>query len=219
MTTTKILVVEDEALFSDLLRRTLESDPGLEIVGDAQDGETAIALAQQLKPDAVIMDIELSGELDGIETALKIKGERPETGVVILSAHKDRRYVTSLPIDESAGWAYLLKQSVPDVETIVRAIQGSVTGMIVLDPEVVMSLRPKKDSALGRLTPRLRQVIELIAQGYNNVAIARELTLSERSVETYINLIYQEFQLSGEPDRHARVSATLLYLEDSQDIA
>ncbi len=219
MTTTKILVVEDEALFSDLLRRTLESDPGLEIVGDAQDGETAIALAQQLKPDAVIMDIELSGELDGIETALKIKGERPETGVVILSAHKDRRYVTSLPIDESAGWAYLLKQSVPDVETIVRAIQGSVTGMVVLDPEVVMSLRPKKDSALGRLTPRLRQVIELIAQGYNNVAIARELTLSERSVETYINLIYQEFQLSGEPDRHARVSATLLYLEDSQDIA
>ena len=201
------------------MRRTLESDPGLEIVGDAQDGETAIALAQQLKPDAVIMDIELSGELDGIETALKIKGERPETGVVILSAHKDRRYVTSLPIDESAGWAYLLKQSVPDVETIVRAIQGSVTGMIVLDPEVVMSLRPKKDSALGRLTPRLRQVIELIAQGYNNVAIARELTLSERSVETYINLIYQEFQLSGEPDRHARVSATLLYLEDSQDIA
>ena len=156
MTTTKILVVEDEALFSDLLRRTLESDPGLEIVGDAQDGETAIALAQQLKPDAVIMDIELSGELDGIETALKIKGERPETGVVILSAHKDRRYVTSLPIDESAGWAYLLKQSVPDVETIVRAIQGSVTGMVVLDPEVVMSLRPKKDSALGRLTPRLR---------------------------------------------------------------
>ena len=126
---------------------------------------------------------------------------------------------TSLPIDESAGWAYLLKQSVPDVETIVRAIQGSVTGMVVLDPEVVMSLRPKKDSALGRLTPRLRQVIELIAQGYNNVAIARELTLSERSVETYINLIYQEFQLSGEPDRHARVSATLLYLEDSQDIA
>ena len=219
MTTTKILVVEDEALFSDLLRRTLESDPDLEIVGDAQDGETAIALAQQLKPDAVIMDIELSGELDGIETALKIKGERPETGVVILSAHKDRRYVTSLPIDESAGWAYLLKQSVPDVETIVRAIQGSITGMVVLDPEVVMSLRPKKDSALGRLTPRLRQVIELIAQGYNNVAIARELTLSERSVETYINLIYQEFQLSGEPDRHARVSATLLYLEDSQDIA
>ena len=62
-------------------------------------------------------------------------------------------------------------------------------------------------------------MIELIAQGYNNVAIARELTLSERSVETYINLIYQEFQLSGEPDRHARVSATLLYFEDSQDIA
>ena len=64
--------------------------------------------------------------------------------------------MTSLPIDESAGWAYLLKQSVPDIEMIVRAIQGSVTGMVVLDPEVVMSLRPKKDSALGRLTPRLR---------------------------------------------------------------
>ena len=218
MTKTKVLVVDDEALFSDLLRRTLESGPGLQVVGTAQDGETAIALARELEPDAVIMDIELSGDLDGIETALKIKNERPETGVVILSAHKDRRYVTSLPIDESAGWAYLLKQTVPDVETIVRAIEGSIAGMVVLDPEVVMSLRPKEGSALGRLTPRLRQVIELIAQGYNNVAIARHLTLSERSVETYINLIYQEFHLSGEPDRHARVSATLLYLEDSQDL-
>ena len=217
MDTTRLLIVEDEALFSELLRRTLSAEPGLEVVGTAEDGETAIALSREADPDAVIMDISLAGEMDGVEAALRIKQDKPETGIVVLSAHKDRRYVTSLPLDEIPGWAYLLKQSVPNLDTLVRAIQGSIIGMVVLDPEVVMSLQPRKGSAVDRLTPRLQQVLELIAQGYNNAAVARTLTLSERSVETYINGIYQELSLSNEPDIHARVSATPIFLQDSQD--
>jgi len=216
METTRIIIIEDEGLIRELLCRTLSSEPGLEVVGEAEDGETAVRLANELSPDVALMDIELSGEIDGIEAALQIKKASPHIGIVILSVHKDRRYVTSIPMEDSAGWAYLLKQTVPDLATIVRAIEGSKAGMLVLDPAIVRSLRPKEDSVLARLTIRQREVLECIAQGYNNTAIAERLRLSRRSVETYINAIYQELQLSNEPDIHARVRATLLYLEHSQ---
>lgn len=214
---TRILIVEDEALFREMLSRTLTTEPGLEVVGVATDGETAVRLAGELEPDAVIMDIELPGEMDGIDAALKIKERRNQTGIVILSIHKDRRYVTSLPLSESPGWAYLLKQTVPDLASVMRAIQGSVDGMVVLDPEVVEGLQPRRGSAAAGLTPRHRQVLELIAQGYNNTTIAQRLSLTEKSVETYINSIYQVLQIPGEEGVHARVKATLVYLQDSQN--
>lgn len=216
MEKTSVVVVDDEALFRELLARTLSAEPGIDVVGEAEDGETAIILAREKNPDVVLMDIELPGELDGIEAALQIKNQRPETGVVILSAHSERRYVTSLPLDEIQGWAYLLKQTVPDLATVIRAIQGSKVGMVVLDPAVVAGLRPRQGSAVARLNPRHQEVLELLAQGYSNAAIAQQLRLSRKSVETYINAIYQELHLSHEPDVHARVKATLIYLESSK---
>lgn len=216
MEATKVVIVEDEALFRDLLRRTLSVEPRLEVVGLAEDGEAAIRLAREASPDVVVMDIELPGELDGIEAALRIKKERAQTGIVILSVHSERRYITSLPLEESQGWAYLLKQIVPDLATVVRAIEASKMGMLMLDPAIVRSLRPRQSSTVARLTPRQQEVLGLIAQGYNNAAIAKRLSLSPRSVETYINNIYQELHLSDEPDIHARVKATLFYLQDSQ---
>jgi DNA-binding NarL/FixJ family response regulator len=212
----RLLVVDDEPLFRELMCRTLSAEPGLEVVAVAGDGETAVRLAKQEKPDVVIMDVELPGKIDGIEAALQIKKERPQTGVVILSAHSERRYVTSLPLDDIRGWAYLLKQTAPDLATVVRAIEGSKAGMVVLDPSLVAGLRPKQGSAVGRLNPRHQEVLELLAQGYSNAAIAQSLKLSRKSVETYINAIYQELHLSHEQDIHARVKATLLYLESSR---
>jgi DNA-binding NarL/FixJ family response regulator len=212
---TRLIIVDDELLFRELLRSTLAAEPGIEVVGVAGDGETAVQMARREKPDVVIMDIEMPGEIDGIEASLQIKKDRPKTGVVILSAHAERRYVTSLPLEDMQGWGYLLKQTAPDLATVVRAIQGSKAGMVVLDPSVVSGLRPKQGSAVARLNPRHQEVLELMAQGYSNAAIARLLKLSRKSVETYINVIYQELQLSHEEDIHARVKATLLYLESS----
>ncbi len=216
MEKTKIAIVDDEALFRELLSRTLSAEPGLEVVGTAADGEAAIRLAEEVSPDVIMMDIELPGELDGIEAALRIKEKTPHVGIVILSAHSDRRYVTSLPLEDSQGWAYLLKQSAPDLAAVVRAIEGSKAGMVVLDPAVVANLQPRRGSAVAKLTPRQQEVLELLAQGYSNAAIAQRLTLSEKSVETYINIIYQGLFLSNEPEIHARVKATLLYLENSR---
>lgn len=210
-----IIIVEDEALFSELLQTTLSKEEGVEVIGVAKDGETAVKLADEVKPDAILMDIELQGSIDGIEAALQIKQHHPKTGIVILTSHRDRRYLTSLPLETSTGWAYLLKQSVQDIDSVVRAIQGSIMGMVVLDPAVMGGLRPRQGSALVKLTPRQQQVLELVAQGYNNAAIAKRLTLTEKSVETYIHAIYQELQLANEQDSHARVKATLYYPENS----
>jgi DNA-binding NarL/FixJ family response regulator len=212
----RVLIVEDEGLWSDLLVRTLSAEPGVEVVGTATSGEDGIELTQQLQPNAVLMDIELAGPMDGIEAAIKIKSERPQTGIVILSAHSDRRYVTSLPLEEKPGWSYLLKQTAPDLPTVVRAIQASIDGMVMLDPGVVSRLRPRRESTLSRLTPRQLEVLQLIAQAYNNAAIAEKLVIAEKSVETYINTIYQELGVSHEAGTHARVKAAILFLNESQ---
>ena len=118
----RVLIVDDEALFAELMGRSLSAEGGIEVVGVASDGEAAVEMANDLKPDAILMDIELPGSIDGIEAAVQIKRTQPETGVMILSSHSDRRYVTSLPIQEIPGWAYLLKQTVPDLRTLIRAI-------------------------------------------------------------------------------------------------
>ena len=150
----RVLLVEDQALFRELLRCTLIAQSGLEVVGEVGDGKSAVSLAREAEPDVVIMDVELSGKMDGIEAGIQIKKERPETGIVILSVHSDRRYVTSLPLDHLRGWAYLLKQTVPDVATVLRAIEGSRAGMLVIDPTLINSLRPRQDSVLAKLTHR-----------------------------------------------------------------
>ncbi len=216
MQTTKIIIIEDEPLFRDLLSRTLSMEPEIEIIGVAENSETAIRIIRETNPDVVLTDIEIPGELDGIEVALRVKSERPEVGIVILSVHNERQYVTSLPFEKMKGWAYLLKQTASDVGTIIRAIEASKMGMLMLDPAIVKNFQPRKDSIVAELTPRQSEVLKLIAQGFNNATIADRLQLSLRSVETYINNIYQKLQLSEEPDIHARVKATLLYLEESQ---
>ena len=104
----------------------------------------------------------------------------------------------------------------PDLTTVVRAIEGSKNGMLVLDPAMVKYLRPREGSALSNLTSKQQEVLELIAQAYNNTTIADKLNLSEKSVETYINVIYRELGLTNEPDIHARVRATLFYLNNTQ---
>ena len=157
METTRIVVVDDEDLFRELLRHTLSAQQDLEVVEVAMDGESAVKVAREHKPDVVLMDIELPGEMDGIEAALKIKNERPQTGIVILSSHSERRYITSLPIDEIGGWAYLLKQTVPDLATLTRAIHGSKAGMVVLSLLRFQAMRQALLS--GQCLPRMRRAI------------------------------------------------------------
>jgi DNA-binding NarL/FixJ family response regulator len=212
----RVVIVEDEVLFREMLVEALSRRAGLEVVGTTDKGENAIPLTRSAKPDAVLMDVELAGEMDGIDASLAIKRESPDVGIVILSAYDDPRYLTSLPLGQSQGWAYLLKQTVRDVSAVVQAIQGSVGGMVIVDPAVMAKVHPRKGSEVAGLTPRQQEVLRLLAQGLNNAAIAKQLVLEERSVESYINVIYQRLGLSGEPEINMRVKAALAFLRSSQ---
>ena len=215
MSATKVLLVEDQPFFVELLENTFQAEPEFELLGSAADGEAAVELARKTSPDVIIMDIELAGEMNGVEAGLKIKEHKLDTAIVLLSVHMERGYLTSLSALYSSGWAYLLKQTLPDVDTLLRTIRQSVKGMVVLDPMLVRMLDPAPDPPLSRLTDRQLQLLRLIAQGYDNPAIALELSLSQNTVETYANTIYKELGISREPGVHSRVSATLIYLRES----
>src|SRR5579884_963626 len=215
---TRVVVVEDEGLYRDLIRIALAQHPRIEVVGAYGDAETALAEVPGLEPDVAILDIELSGPMNGVQLGLRLRRDLPAVGVVLLSNHRDPEFVSSLSPETIAGWSYLLKKSVGDVESLWLAIEGAAAGMVVLDPELVTEMRPRHNSSVSRLAPRQREILGLIAQGLSNATIAQRLTLSEKSVENQINLVYQNLgiQRSGGAGNHPRVTAVLRYLQESR---
>ena len=213
--TTRVMVVEDEMLFRDMLKMSLASQTHLEVVGAAGDGESAVRIARESRPDVILMDIELAGGANGIETGLRIKEESPQIGIVLLSLHNEKEYLSAIPLERASGWSYLMKRSVADFATLTRVVEGAAAGLTVLDPAIVQSLRPKKGTPIDLLTTRHRQVLQLMAQGYSNAAVAQMLFISEKSVENYINAIYQNLQLGRDEPIHPRVKAVLMFLTHS----
>ena len=210
-----ILIVEDEGLFRDMLKISLGTLPNLEVVGAVSDGNAAVEAADRLLPDVVLMDIELGCDPNGIAAVRAIKEQHPDIGIIILSAHKEREYLNLMAAQELSGWSYLLKQSVTNAEALLRAIAGAASGLVVMDPSVVDKMRPRQGSLTAGLTPRQQEVLAMMAQGYNNSAIAEHLVLGTKSVENYINAIYQELSLNHNGPLHPRVQAVLSYIRDS----
>lgn len=209
--TTRVMIVEDQGLFRDMLRACLGNQPGLAVVGAASDGCSAIQLASTVRPDVVLMDIELGPGPTGIQAGLEIQKLNPQVGMVLLTAHRSMHYLSDMLPAEAYGWSYLMKQSVRDIATLTRAVEGAAAGFTVLDPALVRDANLRQGSRLGGLTPRQQQVIALLAQGYSNASIAQQLSLGTKSVENYINALYQEFQISRDEPVHPRVTAALIY--------
>lgn len=132
----KVLIVENEGLFRDMLKISLGAIPNLEIVGAVCDGNAAIQATGQMRPEVVLMDIESGSDPNGIEVGKAIKSNHPDMGVILLSAHKEREYVSLIASDEMSGWSYVLKQSVTDADALVRAIEGAACGLVVMDQGV-----------------------------------------------------------------------------------
>jgi DNA-binding NarL/FixJ family response regulator len=218
--TLTVAVVEDEPLMLDLLRVALQQHPGLEVVGVFSQGEKALENIPKLRPQVALLDIDLGKGLSGMQIGLLLREQLPTIGVVLLSNHWMPNFIATLPPNVMAGWCYLLKKSVADVDTLARAIQGAAAGLVVLDLHVVARRRPRPGGGLARLTPRQREVLALIAQGFTNAAIAQRLHLAPSTVENQLNQIYQELGFGEEhPDFNPRVRAALLYLLDSQTVA
>ena len=213
----KVLVVEDEVLYRQMLVTQLSAFDDVEVVGEAPSGQEAIELAEELSPEVVLMDIQLQDEINGIEAGQNIMTAAPTTGIVLLSMHADKQVLEATLGEGSSGWSYLLKTNVRDADTLARAIRGSAWGMVVVDPELTEGLQAREDTPLGRLTNEQLKLLELVAQGYTDAAIASKLRYGAVSaVGQHLTAIYEALDITSDGDVNPRVKAVVTYLEQTR---
>lgn len=212
-----VIIVEDEALYRDMLRLSLNRDSGIRVIATYAEPHAVLADDVARSAHAAILDIELSSDMNGFELGLRLRRECPQLGIVLLSNFREPAFIAALMRRKMNGWAYLLKKSVADVATLSRAIKGAAEGLIVLDPDFTQSRGQRRPSIMEELTPRQRDILALVAQGYSNQAIADQLRLSVKSVENHMNEILSRLNVnSRDPHVHPRVAAVLRYLYETQ---
>lgn len=208
----RLAIVEDDALIRDLLRVALASLPGVSVIGDYGDADQALAEIPALQPDVLLLDIDLGRGRNGIQLGKELRRVLPRVGVMLFSNHRDPDFLGAIPSEELGGWSYLLKSSVRDVATLERAIRGSAMGYVTLDPRLTVGIRPQEVQEAG-LSERQFSLLQLLAQGFSNKAIALDLCLSEKTVENQLGMLYRQLGIdTSDASTHARVQATLQFL-------
>ena len=216
----RVVFAEDNYLVREGTAALLAQSDEVEVVATVGDLEGLLAAVAEHVPEAVLTDIRMppTSTTEGIDAAKRIRAEHPDVGVVVLSQYAEEEYAYELLREGAAGLGYLLKERVADVEELVRALSEVAKGGSVLDPRVVEALVARKDklehSPLAQLTDREREVLQHMAEGKNNAAIAKALFLTERAVEKHINSLFHKLGLSEEPDVHRRVMAVLTFLRE-----
>ena len=211
----RVVVADDSVLLREGVVRLLEEN-GFDVVGQAGDAEDLIRKVRAHKPDVAVVDIRMppTNTDDGLRAALEIRAELPDTGVLVLSQYVEEGYALDLVGESAGGVGYLLKDRVADVERFVDSVKRVADGGSALDPEVVAQLvgRARRDDPLAELTPREREVMELMAEGRSNNAIAAQMTVTERAVEKHVTSIFGKLGLPPAPEDHRRVLAVLAFL-------
>jgi DNA-binding NarL/FixJ family response regulator len=212
----RVVIAEDSVLLREGLARLL-GENGIEVVAQAGDGEDLLRKTRAHKPDVAIVDVRMPpGHSDeGIRAAREIRSELPDTGVLVLSQDVEEAYARELLAADASGVGYLLKDRVADVEGFVEAVRRVADGGSALDPQVVSAMlgRTGGDDPLAALTAREREVLELMAEGRSNAAVAERMVVTERAVEKHVTSIFAKLDLPPTPDDHRRVLAVLRYLD------
>jgi len=200
----RVLLADDHQLMRSGLRLMLERESDMSVVGEASDGREAVALAKSLKPDVVVMDIAMPN-LSGIEAAHQMTQENPELGIVMVSMHSDETYVLRALKAGSRG--YLLKDSAEaDLIKAIHVVAGGKSffspaiSKVLLDDYVRNLKRSGTEDAYELLTPREREVLQLIAEGKSNKDIANLLNLSVYTVESHRSNLMEKLNLRGLPE-------------------
>jgi DNA-binding NarL/FixJ family response regulator len=217
----RVVIAEDHFLVREGTRRALEDSGEVEVVAAVSTpGELEQAVAK-LQPDVVVTDIRMppSHHTEGIDAAHRIRREHPGIGIVVLSQYAEASYAFELLRDGTSGLAYLLKERVGEPAQLVGAVREVAGGGSVVDPDVVAVIVGNKaaqeQSPLTQLTDREREVLEQMAQGRTNAAVAERLFLSESSIEKYATSIFAKLGLRDEAHVHRRVAAVLTFLRDA----
>ena len=212
----RVVIAEDLALLREGIVALLR-EAGIDVVAQAEDGEGLLRIIGGHKPDVAIVDVRLPPGFtdEGLRAALEARKRQPQLGVLILSAYVEPVYTSELLASSGEGGiGYLLKERVGDVRGFLDALERVAEGGTALDRAVVSELMHARDGggALAQLTPREREVLELMAEGRTNAAIARAMVVRPGAVEKHISSIFSKLDLPAGDDHHRRVLAVLAYL-------
>lgn len=211
----RIVIAEDAVILRDGLVQLL-TDRGLTVAAAVGDVETLHAAVTEHDPDVVVLDIRMPPTFtdEGLRAAVALREQRPGLGVLLFSQYVEVRYATDLLTGNAAGVGYLLKERVIAVDDFIDALRRVAAGGTALDPEVVSRLLAGKRSRFGleSLTPREKDVLDLMAQGHTNLGIAQALTISDRAVEKHVSSIFIKLDLPRAEGQHRRVLAVLRHL-------
>jgi len=212
----RVVVADDWVILREGVTRVLE-DANFEVVGTAGDAEDLIRKVDAHRPDVAVVDVRMppTHTDEGLRAAREIRERLPDCGVLVLSQYVEASYALDLFRESAAGLGYLLKHRVSDIDRFTDAVRGVGEGGSVLDPEVVSTMlgRREKDGPLSQLSPRDRDVMELMAEGRSNKAIGDELVISQRAVEKHVTSIFSRLGLPAASESHRRVLAVLTYLK------
>ena len=211
----RVVIAEDLFLLREGLSRLLTAH-GCEITAAVDNGDDLLRALLDQRPDVAVVDVRLPPTFtdEGLRTALEARRRIPGLPVLVLSQYVEQLYARELLADGSAGVGYLLKDRVFNGDQFIEAVRRVAAGGTALDPEVVGQLvaRRARDEPLGRLTPREREVLELMAEGRSNAAIAQRLFVTEKAVGKHISGIFTKLDLPPCEDDNRRVLAVLAYL-------
>ena len=209
----RIVIAEDSVLFREGLARLL-TESGHEVVDAVGDAPSLLAAVDDQLPDLAIIDVRMPPTMtdDGAQAARALRAQHPELGILLLSQHIETRH--ALDMVGTGGFGYLLKDRVLRVDDFLDAVERVAGGGSALDPSVVAALvAPRRlDDRLATLSSRELEVLELVAEGRTNVAIADRLFVTERTVEAHMRSILQKLQIDDSGDSHRRVLAVVAYL-------
>jgi DNA-binding NarL/FixJ family response regulator len=208
----RVVIVEDSGLLRDALTRLL-TDFDVEVAAAVPTPEELLKAAEEHRPDVFVVDVRLPPTYtdEGVHAAAELRSRDPEAKVLLLSQAVEERYARELLAQRSEGLGYLLKDRVADGAEFVDALRRVAGGGTALDPEVVRQLLVRR-RAIDELTPRERQVLELMAEGRTNAAIARALVVTDRAIEKHVASIFGKLRLPPSQDDHRRVLAVLAWL-------
>ncbi|MET7755005.1 response regulator transcription factor [Streptomyces sp. NPDC005389] len=212
----RVILAEDSTLLREGLVRLL-AEEGHEVLAALGDAVSLLKEVEERRPDVVVVDIRMppTHTDEGLRAAVEIRERRPEVGVLVLSQHIERHYAAELLASNAERVGYLLKDRVAQVDEFLDALERIHAGGAAIDPEVVRQLvvRTTHGDPLARLTPRERTVLEALAEGHTNAAIAQKLHISLSSVEKNLNSVFDKLELTGTTGYSRRILAVLRYLE------
>jgi DNA-binding NarL/FixJ family response regulator len=211
----RVVIAEDSILLREGIARIL-GESGFEVVGQSSNADDLLLKVRSYGPDVAIVDIRMppTHTDEGLGAAKTIREQHPQVGVLVLSQYVEPTYAMELIADDAQGVGYLLKDRVLDVGEFVSAVQRVADGGSALDPAIVTRLVGSRrgDDPVASLTTREREVMELMAEGRSNQAIAQRLVVSDRAVEKHVTSIFGKLRLPPAAQDHRRVLAVLAFL-------